>query len=227
MCGRFTLTIEAAAIQQEFDLGKMPEQWIPRYNVAPTQPVVVVTDAKNRDVTFMHWGLIPSWAKDVSIASRLINARAETLVEKPSFRNAFKRRRCLILADGFYEWHRPKGKSGPAIPYYFYREEHKPFAFAGLWEIWQSSQGDELLSTTIVTCEPNEVVKPVHSRMPVILKDEDMWDWVKPAEQLVHQSMLQPYPSELLKSHPVSSAVNSPHNDTADCVLPVNNGMLF
>ncbi len=221
MCGRFTITLDASVVQQELQLGEMPKGWIPRYNVAPTQPIPVVAHAEVRKVEWMYWGLVPSWAKDVSIGQKMINARSETLTEKPSFRNAFQRRRCLILADGFYEWHRPKGKGGPAIPYYFRRKDRRSFAFAGLWELWQSSAGDELVSAAIITCEPNQLVANIHARMPVILADEVMWEWLKPQTNAVLQQMLSPLDAALMESYEVSRQVNSPQMDLPELVAPI------
>lgn len=221
MCGRFTISVEASVIQEELQLGEMPVKWWPRYNVAPSQPIAVVTSEAERKVEWMMWGLVPSWAKDPEIGNRMINARSETLSEKPSFRNAFKRRRCLILADGFYEWLRPKGKSGPVIPYYFRRKDGRSFPFAGLWEYWRSAEGDELVSATIITCPPNELVGNVHKRMPVILQDEHYWDWLKTHREEELKDMLLPYPAALLEGYPVSTLVNSPTNDTSECIQAV------
>src|SRR5512146_1357088 len=151
MCGRYTITINPETVQQDLGVVAMPDDYTPRYNVAPTQPVAVVADAASRKAEWMRWGLIPSWAKDPEIGSRLINARSETLTEKPSFKNAFNKRRCLVLADGFYEWKKGAGPGGRSQPYYFRREDGKPFAFAGLWEFWRSPEGEEIRSCTIIT----------------------------------------------------------------------------
>lgn len=221
MCGRFTITLEASIFQEELELGEMPKGWVPRYNVAPTQPIPVVKDQTSRNVEWLYWGLVPFWAKDVSIGQKMINARSETLAEKPSFKNAFQRRRCLVLADGFYEWLRPKGKAGPAIPYYFRRKDRRPFAFAGLWEHWQSAEGNELDSATIITCPPNEIVADIHQRMPVILHDDSMWAWMQdhPADRL--KQMLIPYEPGLMERYEVSRQVNSPQTDVPELIAPV------
>lgn len=220
MCGRFTLTLDPVELRQAFDLGDMPEEWIPRYNIAPSQPVAVVADGKTRAVDFMRWGLVPSWAKDISIGNRLINARAETVMEKPSFRNAFARRRCLILADGFYEWQK-KDKKGPSVPYYFHLEDKKPFAFAGLWEFWKSPEGDALKSCTIITTDANEVVAPVHDRMPVILNPTTAWQWLEDAPGEALAGMLRPYPAGEMGAYVVSRMVNDPGKDGPALVNPV------
>ncbi len=224
MCGRFTITLDASTVQEELQLGEMPQGWIPRYNVAPTQPIPVVTNAEERKVEWMYWGLVPSWAKDVSIGQKMINARSETLTEKPSFRNAFQRRRCLILADGFYEWYKPSGTGNrePAIPYFFRRKDRRSFAFAGLWEYWQSAEGDELVSAAIITCPPNSLVSNIHARMPVILADDVMWEWMRPQNTAILQNMLSPLDASLMEAYEVSRQVNSPQVDHSQLIVPVS-----
>lgn len=221
MCGRFTITLPASVIQEELELGEMPPGWEPRFNVAPTQPIPVVKDEKDRKVEWMYWGLVPSWAKDVSIGQKMINARSETLSEKPSFRTAFQRRRCLIVADGFYEWHRPSGKSGPAIPFYFQQKDKRPFTFAGLWEYWTSSQGDELVSATIITCQANPLVAEIHPRMPVILPEEHRWEWLKPQSPEQLKRMLMPFDENQMTGYEVSRKVNSAQTDAPDLIEAV------
>jgi putative SOS response-associated peptidase YedK len=222
MCGRFTITVNADTMQQELGLVGMPEHYQPRYNVAPSQPVAVVADGERRQGEWMRWGLIPSWAKDTAIGNRLINARAETLAEKPSFRSAFAKRRCLILADGFYEWQKGAGPDGRAQPYLFRLEDQKPFAFAGLWEFWRSPEGEEVRSCTIITCEANDCVAPVHHRMPVLLSGDNLWNWLSPEQPGSLQKLLQPYPPELMARYPVSTRVNSPDFDLPALIEPVN-----
>ena len=177
MCGRYTLKAPREAIAEAFDLADVP-QLLPRYNIAPTQAVPVVRldrASGEREIALLQWGLIPSWADDPAIGNRLINARAETVAEKPAFRTAFKKRRCLVVADGFYEWKRENGKT----PYYFRLKDSSPFAFAGLWERWEKGE-EPVESCTLLTCEANGVVAPVHGRMPVILKPEDYARWLDP-----------------------------------------------
>ena len=219
MCGRVTLALDPIELRQAFGLSEMPEEWMPRYNIAPAQPVAVITDAAARKVDFMRWGLVPSWAKDISIGNKLINARAETLTEKPSFRNAFARRRCLILADGFYEWQKTGTKS-PSIPYYFRLEDGGPFAFAGLWEYWESSEGDGLKTCTIITTEANARVAPVHDRMPVMLNPQTAWDWLGDGSSESLLKLLRPYPAEEMTAYRVSRMVNDPGKDVAALVKP-------
>jgi putative SOS response-associated peptidase YedK len=225
MCGRFTLSVDLASLRSAFPWLTIPTPLLPRYNIAPTQPVAVVPNNGRRELDFFTWGLIPSWAKDPKIGSRMINARSETLTEKPSFRAAYKRRRCLILADGFYEWSKERLSDGRDIktPIYVRLESGEPFAFAGLWELWQSAEGDEIYSCTIITMWPNDLLKPIHDRMPLIL-DPDLYDrWLdqeeKPSGEL--SDFLIPYPAEQMVAYPVSTLVNSPANDLPECVVPV------
>lgn len=224
MCGRYTLKADGRSVAKLFDLaGESREFEIePRYNIAPTQQVAVVLedDARERELRMMRWGLIPFWADDPGIGSRMINARAETVAEKPSYRSAFKRRRCLIPADGFYEW---KKEEGGKQPYHLRLKDGGPFGFAGLWETWSMEGGEELLSTTIVTTEPNEVAAEVHNRMPVILRPELYDVWLDPGnderEELI--SMLSPYPADKMEAYPVSRRVNKPLNDGPDVISPI------
>jgi putative SOS response-associated peptidase YedK len=223
MCGRFTLTVDPGQLQEAFPWAAISDDFNPRYNIAPTQPIAVIpNDGQNR-MDFFVWGLIPSWAKDPEIGNRLINARAETLAEKPAFRSAFKRRRCLILADGFYEW---KSNSGNKIktPMYIQLISKLPFAFAGLWEIWNSRDGSEIRSCTIITTQPNQMMAEIHNRMPVILPDQHYQRWLSPEEKIAESltDLLQPYPADQMIAYPVSRLVNSPNNDVPACILPAS-----
>ena len=220
MCGRFTITLDGLNLQADLGLGDFDEVWQPRYNVAPSQGVPVVVDAELRNVSMMRWGLVPAWAKDETIGYRLINARSETLIEKPSFRSSFKSRRCLILADGFYEW-KPAvpGKKGNSQPYYFFLKDKKPFSFAGLWDKWTDKiSGRELLTCTIITTGANGLVSPVHGRMPVILDKEHMWDWLAPESLIFLQSLLRPYDEGNMACYPVSKRINDPKVDIVECI---------
>jgi putative SOS response-associated peptidase YedK len=222
MCGRFTLTVDPGQLQEAFPWVEFPGEFPPRYNVAPTQPVAVVpNDGLNR-LDFFNWGLIPFWAKDPKIGNRMINARAETIAEKPSFRGSFKYKRCLILADGFYEWRKRPGTK-TKIPMYIHMKDRSPFAFAGLWDNWHSKDGSEIRSCTIITTEPNELVEQIHNRMPAILSPSGYTDWLQMGENDPNllTSLLQPYPSEEMAAFPVSKQVNSPQNDTPEVILPI------
>jgi len=221
MCGRFTLTVDPADLQEAFPEFTFPAHVEARYNVAPTQPVLVLPNAGTNRADFFVWGLIPSWAKDPAIGSRLINARAETLAEKPSFRSAYKYRRCLIFADGFFEWPAQPGKPGK-LPHYIRLQSDKTFAFAGLWEHWQSSDGSEIKSATIITTSPNELMAPIHDRMPVILHKEAFKRWLDPKPLFSDDlnSLLVPYPAGEMIAYPVSTLVNSPANDRPEVTVP-------
>jgi putative SOS response-associated peptidase YedK len=221
MCGRYTLTLDPGKVDT-LHLESLPVEFGPRYNIAPTQPVAVVPNTGENKLDFFVWGLIPSWAKDPAIGSRMINARAETVAEKPSFRGPFRRKRCLILADGFFEWQKlPNSKTKQ--PMYIYLKDHSLFAFAGLWDTWFSPDGSEVRSCTIITTEPNELVKPIHNRMPVILPIEAYPSWLNaeetPADKLT--PLLKPYAASEMSFHPVSRFVNRPANDTLECIQPI------
>lgn len=235
MCGRFTLASDAEMLQQTFFDVEMPMNLSPRYNISPTQDVTVIpnteTHPEGRQIERFHWGLIPSWAKDSQIGNRMINARSETLAEKPSFRNAYKRRRCLILADGYYEWQKIPGERVKQ-PVYIRLKSQKPFALAGLWETWQTEGMDEpLRSCTIITCPPNAVLAEIHHRMPVILPQDAYAEWLVPDERSADalQSLLTPYLDEEMEAYPVSRFVNRPMNDSPQCIAPseANAPLLF
>lgn len=220
MCGRFTLRTSPAVLAEVFELLREPDL-APRYNIAPTQPVAVIRPADSgRELTLMHWGLVPSWEKDPSGAARLINARAETIATRPAFRSAFRQRRCLVPADGFFEW-KKVGKTKQ--PYYLTLRSGDPFAFAGLWEHW-GHNGSAIHSCTIITGEPNELAAPVHDRMPVILRPEDYDRWLdrRRCDRDELQSLLTPYPAEEMRMQPVSTLVNSPRNDSPECIAAMD-----
>lgn len=227
MCGRFTLALDGAGIQQAFPWLNVPERALsgvkPRYNVAPTQPVAVVPNDGRDTLDYMVWGLIPSWAKDPSIGSRMINARGESLHEKPSFRTAYRRRRCLILTTGFYEWKKDfvNGKE-VKTPQFIHMQGHEPFAFAGLWESWRGPDGGELRSCTIVTTSASEFLRPLHDRMPVILPAENYQDWLDPAERdpISLGAHIRSCPGERMAYYPVSTLVNRPANDSPELIVP-------
>ncbi len=221
MCGRYTLTAAPEDLRAVFDWVEFPAQMRPRYNIAPSQPVAVISNQDRSQLDFFTWGLIPSWAKDSKIGSRLINARGETVAEKPSFRAAYKRRRCLILADGFYEWVKQPGQKNK-IPHYIQMESKEAFAFAGLWEIWHAPDGSEIKSCTIITTEPNTMMANLHNRMPVILPPASYDTWLSSEEQSRKEldALLGAYPPEEMMHFPVSTLVNSPANDVAEVLIP-------
>ena len=221
MCGRFTITLDPGEIQELLDLGFFVHIHQPRYNVAPSQPIPIVKDLESKSVELYRWGLVPFWADDPEIGYKMINARSETAHEKPSFRAAFKHRRCLILADGFFEWHADQS-GGSKIPYLFKLKNDYPFTFAGLYEHWPIPSGGELHTCTILTCPPNALVSDYHNRMPVMLGEDTRWSWLDPqAKQSDLQDLLVPYPADEMKCFAVSRAVNSPKNDRPEILEPV------
>ena len=221
MCGRFTLTVDTAELQDTFPQFNFPAESRPRFNIAPTQPVLVLPNDGTDTADYFTWGLIPSWAKDPTIGSRLINARAETLAEKPSFRGGYKYHRCLVFADGFYEWKTLPGTK-TKVPHFIRLVSGKPMTFAGLWDEWHSPDGSQIKSCTIITTEPNELMATLHNRMPVILPDSAYGQWLDPAPADAQglQPLLAPYPAAKMSAYPVSTLVNSPANDRAELLAP-------
>ena len=221
MCGRFTLTVDPADLQEAFPQFILPAQGAPRYNIAPGQPILVLPNDGTNKADFFVWGLIPSWAKDPSIGNKMINARAETLAEKPAFRSAYKYHRCLIFTTGFFEWQAQPGMKSK-VPHFISLKSGAPFAFAGLWEHWQSPDGSEIKSATIITTTPNKVMAPIHDRMPVILPSHARAQWLDPLPHFPVdlKGLLVPYPAEEMQAFPVSTLVNSPTNDRPEVVLP-------
>lgn len=216
MCGRFTLTIDINRVAQRF--GVAPSlQVSPRYNVAPTQDVVTIMRNGTAHLDLLRWGLIPSWAKDASGGARMINARAETLAEKPSFKRLLHARRCLVVADGFYEW---KQEHGGKTPMYITLKDQEPFVFAGLWDAWKSPEGQQMRTCTIITTEPNELMATIHNRMPAILPQQAIEEWLDPAQRddQALLSLLKPYPTNEMAARPVSRKVNNPKYDSAELI---------
>lgn len=223
MCGRFTLIADMDLIVHRFKIAYLSDglQLLPRYNIAPSQQVLaVVNDGEKNRLGQLRWGLIPSWAKDTRIGNKLINARAETVDEKASFRRSFARRRCLILADSFYEWKQGDGKK---MPFRIRLKSGELFAFAGLWDRWVSPEGEAVYSCTIVTTSANALMTDIHGRMPVILQREDEEVWLDRGydESDDLKQLLQPYPAEQMEAYEVSPFVNSPRHDTSECIKRV------
>jgi putative SOS response-associated peptidase YedK len=222
MCGRFTLFEPDKVLAKEFGVSVF-SSLSPRYNIAPSQPVVAVRTVaagSGREFALLRWGLIPSWSKDPAIGNRLINARAETAREKPSFRNAFKRHRCLIPTNGFYEWQRLEhGKQ----PYFVRMRDERIFAFAGLWDRWEGSEEDAIETCTILTTAANAVLAPIHDRMPVILPSTEYDRWLDPSLKDLDSltPLLVPFPPEEMLAYPVSPRVNAPSTDDEGCIAPL------
>lgn len=220
MCGRYSITTNPAQLALRFDATNTPAALAPRYNAAPTQHLPAILNEAPSRIELLRWGLVPSWAKDPKIGARLINARVETAAQKPSFRQAWRQRRCLVLTDGFYEWQRaPQGK----VPTRVTLKSGEPFAFAGLWEMWQDTEGVPLRTFTILTTTPNELMAPIHNRMPVILHPEHERLWLDgTAPSTGWGDVLRPYPAEQMLAYPVSPRVNSPRHDEPEVTAPLD-----
>jgi putative SOS response-associated peptidase YedK len=223
MCGRYRLSRRKQIIEEHFETADWQEDWSPRYNVAPTQPIPVIRQHPKepvRQISLMKWGLIPNWARDASIANSTINARSETAATKPAFRDPLRYRRCLIPADGFYEWLRT---STSKQPYCFEVNDGELFAFAGLWDGWKNAEGQWIKTCSILTTVPNAVTATVHDRMPVILDRESYDLWLDPGMQnvAVISELLKPYDARLMRSYPISTRINHVANDDEDCSRPV------
>lgn len=227
MCGRFTLRAPASVIAEQFSLFDLPSL-SPRYNIAPTQTVAVVRQVgeaggAGRELVNLRWGLIPHWAKDPAIGNRMINARSESVAEKPAYRTALRRRRCLVAADGFYEW-QPGGRRKQ--PHFIHMKDDRPFGFAGLWETWEGPENSYIESCTIITTDANALMAPIHDRMPVIVDPKDYGLWLDTSVQdpAPILPLLRPFQGDLLVAEPVGTRVNSPANDDAACIAPLNEG---
>jgi putative SOS response-associated peptidase YedK len=227
MCGRFTASFEFREIKVRFRLQNDLPLLARRYNIAPLQEVpVIIQNGGVNQLKRMRWGLVPSWAPDRSIANRMINARAETISEKPSFRRLLERQRCLIPADGFYEWRR---EGNHKVPVWVHLKKKEPFAFAGLWDVWRDVEGEMLHTFTIITTVPNALLRRVHNRMPVIFDPLQGKQWLDPrlsTRAADIAAVLALFPSELMESHDVSPLVNKPEFDSSDCINPVSDVQL-
>lgn len=224
MCGRFTLFAEYDDILNRFDIEAAIEQdlYQPSYNIAPSHSVLsVINDGTQNRLGYLRWGFVPSWAKDEKAGYKMINARAETLAEKPSFRHAFKHRRCLIIADSFYEW--KKGPNKTKTPLRITLKSNDLFAMAGIWERWKSPEGNTLFSCSIITTTPNELMKDIHDRMPVILNKEDEQAWLDPSLNDVSKvsHLLKPLTADNMEAYEVSSLVNSPRNNSPNLIQKI------
>jgi putative SOS response-associated peptidase YedK len=220
MCGRFVRITSIGAIKVKFNVEQVLSDLAPSYNIAPTQEVLIITDEEVRQLIQCKWGFIPLWAKDPAISYSMINARSETVARKPAFRAAFKKKRCLVIADGFYEW-RAEGKK--KFPMYIRLKSGECFGFAGLYNVWKPPNGEQICTCTIITAEANEAVKPFHDRMPVILPRDKEDIWLNPANEEKEQllGILTPYPSEEMIAFEVSTDVNSPRFNSSANINPI------
>lgn len=223
MPGRFTLTASPALIRDTFPWLSVPDQLTPRYNIAPAQPVAVVLNDGSHKVDFVNWGLIPSFSSGAKMTSLLINARSEGITRTPAFRGPFRYKRCIVLADGIFEWIKfPRKRE--KVPYWVHLKTRRPFALAGVWDSWHSMDGSEVKTCATITCEPNALVKQVHHRMGVILPAEHIAAWLQPGEvsdPKALQALLQPYPPDEMTYHQVSPIVSSAVNDVPECIAPL------
>lgn len=221
MCGRFTLTVDPEELARAFNLTTVPD-FAPRYNIAPTQNALVITAERPAEAQFMRWGLIPSWAKDPAMGAKLINARSETAPEKPSFRTALKKRRCIIPVSGFFEW---QAQAGGKQPLYITITDSPLVALAGLWENWRDPAGQDVRTFTILTTAANDFMRSFHDRMPVILHREDWPVWMERTEvpePVLAGLMQRPFEPERMRSVPVSKVVNKPAVDSPECITPLS-----
>ena len=218
MCGRFSLTKSEVEINERFSVTGGEAPYVPRFNAAPGQNLAVITNQTPGKISLMKWGLVPFWANDPAIGNKMINAKSETAHEKPSFREAFKKRRCLVISDGFFEW-KKQGKE--KIPHYIFLEDYKLFAMAGLWETWHDKNGHQLNTFTVLTTSPNRIMKNIHDRMPVILPEGEEENWLQNPSADEAGTLLAPYPGKL-ELYPVSKEVNSPRNDAESVIKPIS-----
>ncbi len=216
MCGRFAFFSLTPEVVTELGVAALPADLRPRYNIAPTQDAAVVLGGAERHLKMLRWGLVPHWAKDPSLGSRMINARAETLAQKPAFRDALQKRRCLVPADGFYEW---KKEGSRKQPFFIRARSGRPLKMAGLWESWRGGQSESLETFTIITCSANHALSALHDRMPVLLEGEKLADWLD-GDFPRPEKLLDPAPDEWLETIPVSARINSPANDDAGLLEP-------
>jgi putative SOS response-associated peptidase YedK len=216
VCGRFSFGVKEYVVEGRFNVEAESTLFAPRYNCAPTQKLAVISNVEPDQLSYFRWGLIPVWAKESAIGAKMINAKAETITEKPSFRQSFKKRRCLVPADSFYEWQKETIKT----PYRILMQDEQAFAMAGIWDIWINDQGEEVPSFSILTTMANSLIASIHHRMPVILSRENESRWLEDNEESVLLSMLTPYPAAQMKAYKISRLVNSPTNDSPDIWLP-------
>ena len=225
MCGRFQLSVKGKQISERFDVEVFEEMYSPNFNCAPSQKLAVITNTAPKKLSFFQWGLIPFWAKDPQMGVKLINTRSETINEKPAFRQAFEKRRCLIPVNGFYEW-----RKSDKTPFRIFLKNEKLFALAGIWETWKDGEDRPINTFSIITTSPNSLMKNIHDRMPVILPPEHEEIWLKEEKITQLRKLLIPFDSTKLDAYPISKKVNSPKNNGAEIVVPVNiesQGSLF
>lgn len=217
MCGRFQLSVKGKQISERFNVEVFDEFYKPNYNCAPSQKLPIITNTEPSKLSYFKWGLIPFWAKDPKIGNKLINTRAETIMEKPSFKNAFKKRRCLIPANGFYEWKKDTNKT----PYRIFLKNNDLFAMAGIWETWKDAEDRPVFSFSIITTGPNQLISDIHNRMPVILPKKHEHDWLHEEDGVLLKKFLIPFESEKMDAYAISKIVNSTSMNSGKIIEPV------
>ncbi len=226
MCGRFQLSVKGKQISERFNVEVFDEFYKPNYNCAPSQKLPVIANSEPGKLSYFKWGLIPFWAKDPEIGFKMINARSESITEKPAFKNAFKKRRCLIPANGFYEWRKDANKT----PFRIFLKSEELFAMAGIWEVWKDAEERPVHAFSILTTSPNKLMESIHNRMPVILPRESEEAWMKENDQTVLINMLKPFDENKMSAYSISKKINSPANNHKQLVIPVDEpeqGSLF
>lgn len=226
MCGRFQLSVKGRQISERFNVEVFDEMYKPNYNCAPSQKLPVITNAEPAKLNYFKWGLIPFWAKDPKIGFKMINARSESITEKPAFKNAFKKRRCLVPANGFYEWQKGANKT----PFRIFLKSEELFAMAGIWETWKDAEERPVHTFSIITTAPNPLMESIHNRMPIILPRESEEAWLKENDQTVLINLLKPFDEDKMSAYPISKRVNLPANNDEQLVIPVDEpeqGSLF
>ena len=218
MCGRFQLSVKGKHISERFNVEVYDNLYRPSFNCAPTQKHAVITNQEPDKLNMLHWGLIPFWAKDIKIGNKFINTRSETITEKPSFKNSFKRKRCLVVSNGFYEW---KKDGNRKIPYRIFLKGENIFSMAGIWDTWKDAKNRKINSFSIITTTPNSLMKNIHLRMPVILKKEDEKKWIGVFEQIELLKLLKPFDAKLMEAYQISDLVNSPINNFEEIIKAV------
>jgi putative SOS response-associated peptidase YedK len=218
MCGRYSFILEDELIKERFGVTVRSAIYKARYNCAPTQDLAVISDEEPGTLSLYRWGLIPFWAKDSSIGNKLINAKSETILEKPSFKSSFRNKRCLVLTDGYYEW---KKENNEKIPYRITMKDGSAFSMAGIWDRWTSADGEIIHSFSILTTDASKGMQEIHDRMPVILDRAQEKKWLERTSESELLRLLNSFPVEKLSAYPVSKSVNSPRNDTADILVPL------
>ena len=217
MCGRFQLSVKGKQISERYNVEVFDELYKPNYNCAPSQKLPVITNNEPHNLSYFRWGLIPFWAKDPKLGFRNINTRAETISVKPSFKNAFKKRRCIIPANGFYEWSQDENKT----PFRIFLRDEELFAIAGIWESWKDAENKIINSFSIITTEANSLCKDIHNRMPVILKPENEQSWLQENNEELLKQLLVPFDPRKMDTYAISKEVNSPKNNKPEIIIPI------